>query len=296
MNTFMYDKATNTWTLWDFTNGLTAPPTCLAARSGGKMYVGHYQGIDIFENGSWSTLNLASEGISHINDIRFDANDHMWLATAEGLWKFDGTTWTNWNETNSNIAANRVTAIDIEYLTNYIYVSAHNTQIWPYYGGISYFDGTGNTFTTFLDGSSPLAHKQVEDIAIDGFGNIWALTQSEGFSIYNPTGIDGFECIDHTLERILSVDDNNQDGSLIAHNHPNPFTTTTTIEYISEDISPISLVVFDMLGRKINTMLITDVQMGNNSIALDLSHQVSGVYFCKLTSNSKSKTIKLLKN
>ena len=198
----MYDKTANTWEQWYTGNGLTGPATALGKGPNGEMYVGHYQGLDVYNNGTWTAIDLAPQGIERTNDIKFDSNGNLWLATTQGLWKYDGTTWTNWNETNSNIAANYVTAIDIDAANN-IYLSAHNTQIWPYYGGISYFDGTGSTFTTFLDGSSPLAHKQVEDIAVDSFGNIWALTQSEGFSIYNPNGIDGFDCIDHTLERTL---------------------------------------------------------------------------------------------
>ncbi|MCZ4318111.1 T9SS type A sorting domain-containing protein [Aequorivita viscosa] len=295
-NTFMYDKNTNTWTLWDNTNGLSAPPYCLTARPGGKMYAGNFQGIDVFENGAWTSINLSSEGISNVRDIAFDANDHMWIASAEGLWKYDGTTWTNWNESNSNIAANYVTAIDIDTTTNYVYLSAHNTQIWPYYGGISYFDGIASDFTTFLDGSSPLAHKQVEDIAIDSFGNIWALTQSEGFSIYNPAGIDGFECIDHTIERILSVPEFDDDNTLIAINHPNPFSSKTTIEVITEDSYPISIEIYDILGRKIQSFLERDIHIGKNEITVDLSSESTGIYFGKISTNKKSKTIKLLKN
>ncbi|MEM0519490.1 T9SS type A sorting domain-containing protein [Aequorivita flava] len=293
-NTAMYDKSNNTWTQWGYNNGLTGPPRCLSAH-GNAMYIGNYEGIDIYENGIWTTMDLTAQNITNVFDIKFDSNNTMWLATEEGLWRYDGSTWTNWNETNSNIAANHVTAIDID-ANDTIYLSAHNTYIWPYYGGISYFDGTGNTFTTFLDGSSPLAHKQVEDIAVDSFGNIWALTQSEGFSIYNPNGIDGFECIDHTLERILSVSDNNQDYSLTAYNHPNPFSTTTTIEYISEDLGPITINIYDILGRKVTTIPHESTQIGKNSITIDLSHQSSGLYFCKLSSDTKSKTIKLVKN
>ena len=293
-NTAMYDKTTNTWTQWGYNNGLTGPPQCLSAR-GNAMYIGHFEGIDIYENGTWTPMNLSAQGISNIRDIKFDSVDNMWLASEEGLWKYDGTTWTNWNETNSNIAANHVTAIDID-TNDQIYLSAHNTQISPYYGGFSYFDGSGSTFTTFLDGSSPLAHKQVEDIAVDSFGNIWTLTQSEGFSVYNPNGIDGFECIDHTLERTLGTPEVGTDSSLIASNHPNPFTTTTAIKYIAEDIAPVSIEIFDMLGRKIKSLSLKDIHPGKNDITLDLSGQESGIYLCKVSSDRKSKTIKLLKN
>ncbi|MBK7380942.1 MAG: T9SS type A sorting domain-containing protein [Ignavibacteriales bacterium] len=199
-NTFMYDKNTNAWTLWDNSNGITAIPTCLEARSGGKMYVAHFAGIDIYDNGVWSVMDLAAVGITYIYDFKFDASDNMWIGSPEGLWKFDGATWTNWNTTNSNIAADAVWAIEIDKENNIIYAGAHNTLNFPYYGGLSYFNGTGNVFTTFLEGSSPISHKQVEDLALDTLGNIWILTQGEGINVHNPNGVLGFECIDRTLK------------------------------------------------------------------------------------------------
>jgi ligand-binding sensor domain-containing protein len=295
-NLFMFDKNTSTWSLWNMSNGLTGAPLSLAGRQNGDMYVGRYQGIDIFSNGTWSTMDLSSQGIEHVYDIHFDTNDTMWLGTPNGLWSYDGTTWTTWNIDNSNIAANNVTSIDSDPSTNTIYVSAHNTYTWPYYGGISYFDGTGNTFTTFLAADSPLAHKQVEDIAVDGFGNIWALTQSEGFSIYNPNGISGFECIDRSLDRILGVDDASLSGSgLRGYNLPNPFEDSTTIIFYSEQSEPGRLAVFDLLGRKVAEQDLLDLFPGENRVTLDLDDEAAGIYFCKLQVGQGQNTIKLVK-
>ncbi|WP_034261610.1 Periplasmic ligand-binding sensor domain-containing protein [Altibacter lentus] len=293
VNTFMYDKVDNTWTLFDLSNGLTGAPNCLS-RHGNQMYLGHYQGIDIYEDGNWTTIDLTPQGIEHVRDIKFDSTDAMWLATTTGLWKYDGSTWTSWDTTNSNIAADYVTAIAIDSNDN-IYISAHNTQIWPYYGGISYFDGTGTTFTTFLAADSPLAHKQVEDIDVDSFGNIWALTQSEGFSIYNPNGIAGFECVDRSLERLLSVQDLTATEELQGISFPNPFEKTTTLSFSVPDASPVTIVVYDILGREMQRLEPKEIIPGENSVILDLSGKRSGIYFCTITSNKRSTTLKLIK-
>ena len=290
----MFDKVANTWTVWNMSNGLSAPPLCFGSR-GNAMYVGHYQGIDVFENGTWTNIDLTSQGIEHISHIAFDGNDHMWLGTTTGLWKFDGLDWTNWNESNSNIAADYVTAIDFDSANN-VYISAHNTYTWPYYGGISYFDGTGNTFTTFLDGSSPLAHKQVEDIAVDTFGNIWALTQSEGYTIYNPNGITGFDCIDRSLQRTLGANEVVFDPHLQGFNYPNPFSEKTTMVFHSEDANPVTVEIFDILGRSLTSFGISKVSVGKNSFPLNLSQQAPGIYFCKLTSGKQEVTVKIVKN
>ena len=295
-NTFMYDKAADTWTLWDMSNGLTSNPTCLTA-NGNKMFLGHYQGIDVYDNGTWTRIDLSGEGIEHVKDIKFDANGNMWIGTFDGLFLFDGTSWTTWNVDNSNIAANNITEIVIDDANNQIYISAHNTQIWPYYGGISYFDGTGTTFTTFLDASSPLAHKQVEDIALDSFGNLWALTQSEGFSIYNPNGIDGFGCIDRSIERTGTLGLNELTHTSLNNGFisPNPTNENTTLYINLSHDEPVEVSVFDVLGRKVQSTTVNEVVIGENTIQINLNNRDTGIYFCKVSSSTLNKTFKLIK-
>ncbi|MFN0188345.1 MAG: T9SS type A sorting domain-containing protein, partial [Bacteroidia bacterium] len=297
-NTFVYDKNTNTWTHYDITNGITAWPTCLAAHSGGKMYVCHIGGIDIYDNGIWSTWDLTTVGITHISDIEFDANNNLWLATLEGLWKYDGTTWTQWDITNSNIAATNVTNIKIDNTTNTIYASAEESVNFPYYGGISYFNGTGNVFTTFLQGTSPISEKYVKDLDIDTLGNLWIVTAGEGINVYNPNGVLGFECIDKTLQGggTTSIDSPSSLNENEITTSPNPLQSTTTITFNLPSIKNTSLSLLDVLGRTVKIIPLGILPAGENKAIIDLSELNRGIYFCKIISNGSQQTVKLIKN
>ncbi|MBK8983612.1 MAG: T9SS type A sorting domain-containing protein [Ignavibacteria bacterium] len=304
-STFMYDKNTNLWTLWDLSNGLTGPPSCLTARSGGRMYLGNYQGIDVYDNGVWSLFDLAQVGITHVFDIEFDANENMWIGSPEGLWKFDGTAWTNWNTSNSNIAADNVSSVEIDKVRNIIYVGAHNIENWPYYGGLSHFNGTGNLFSTFLEGSSPISHKQVEDLALDTLGNIWILTQSEGINVHNPNGLLGFECIDKRLQTGPTGISSNtviaKDFSL-SQNYPNPFNPITTINYeiprdsrrLPDGKTDVKLIVLDITGKEV-AMLVNEKQnAGSYSVKWNALNFPSGVYFYKLETGTNFEVKKMM--
>jgi hypothetical protein len=293
----MYDKNTNTWTMWDLSNGITGQPHCMTAHAGGKMYLGHYGGYDLYDNGVWTSVNLMSIGISSVYEIEFDDSNNMWLGTPEGLWRYDGTSWTNWNESNSNIAADFVSSIEIDQTRNIIYVAAFNVQNWPYYGGLSYFNGSGNSFTTFLEGSSPISHKQVEDLALDTLGNIWILTQSEGVSVHNPNGLLGFECIDKRIQtgttNISSVSVN-ADSYVLSQNYPNPFNPVTKIDYKIAQPDFVSLKIFDLLGKEVAALVSKRQNAGSYSVEWNASHYPSGVYFYKLKTGSFSEVKRMM--
>jgi len=105
-------------------------------------------------------------------------------------------------------------------------------------------------------------------------------------------------------------------------NYPNPFNPTTTIRYSipspvisnpfgderspnNNEISPptswtrnnkinVQLVVFDILGRQVKTLVNEKKKKGNYTVQFDASNLSSGVYFYRLKSGNLIKTRKML--
>ena len=152
------------------------------------------------------------------------------------------------------------------------------------------------TFTTFLAEDSPLGHKQVEDIEVDEFGNIWALAQSEGFSIYNPNGISGFKCIDRSLQReTFGISEETFENNQSLWSYPNPFENSTSVVFNTESTNTATIEVVNILGQQVFQKEITNIQRGTNEITLDLSDHTAGIYFCTLSNNHGKASIKLIK-
>lgn len=77
-------------------------------------------------------------------------------------------------------------------------------------------------------------------------------------------------------------------------NYPNPFNPTTVISYQLPAISVVTLRVYDVLGRKITTLVDDVQQAGIHSVRWDASRYSSGVYLYRLTSNAFVQTRKMV--
>ncbi len=83
-------------------------------------------------------------------------------------------------------------------------------------------------------------------------------------------------------------------------NYPNPFNPTTAISYtIGDDgsswaSSMVLLTVYDVLGKKIATLVNERQQPGSYSVTFNASSLASGVYLARLSSNGRSQSIKLV--
>jgi len=78
-------------------------------------------------------------------------------------------------------------------------------------------------------------------------------------------------------------------------NHPNPFNPTTTIRYDLPKDSHVSLVIYDVLGRKV-AEVINEVQgAGFKSVTWDASAVASGVYLARFTAIDENGSVKLSK-
>ncbi len=82
-----------------------------------------------------------------------------------------------------------------------------------------------------------------------------------------------------------AVDESKPLRFALHQNYPNPFNPTTELRYQISEVSRVTLNVFDMLGRKVAT-LVDEVQgSGFKSVEFKAEGLASGVYFYRLRVN-----------
>ncbi|MEQ8525855.1 DUF2341 domain-containing protein [Gracilimonas sp.] len=77
-------------------------------------------------------------------------------------------------------------------------------------------------------------------------------------------------------------------------NYPNPFNPTTTIPFGLTEESDVTLEVFDILGRKVQTLVSETLPAGNYNIPFQAGRLASGVYLYRILTNQKVLTNKMV--
>ncbi len=71
-------------------------------------------------------------------------------------------------------------------------------------------------------------------------------------------------------------------SSQLFQNYPNPFSRITTIEFDQPYSSQVRLVVFDLAGREVSTVLDQTVPAGRHAVTWNAHHVPPGVYLYRL--------------
>jgi alpha-amylase len=77
-------------------------------------------------------------------------------------------------------------------------------------------------------------------------------------------------------------------------NYPNPFNPTTVISYQVPSVSDVKLEIFDVLGRKVATLVERKQEPGVYSVSFNASSLASGVYFYRLQAAGFVQTRKMM--
>jgi hypothetical protein len=77
-------------------------------------------------------------------------------------------------------------------------------------------------------------------------------------------------------------------------NYPNPFNPTTHFGFGIADFGFVSLIVYDVLGKAVATVVNENLKPGKYEVAFDATHLASGVYYYRLRANSFLETKKFV--
>lgn len=168
-----------------------------------------------------------------------------------------------------------------------------------------------NTGNDFVQAQSPAVNDidrdgDLELMLIDGEGNlkIWdapakyqqttELYWSQPFANAQHTGE-----LDTLYLTDLSAIDEEPVSAAVDHyalhqNYPNPFNPTTAISYQLSVVSQVELMVYNILGQKVQTLVNRKQQAGTYSIVFDAAGLASGIYFYRLQAGNFVRVRKMI--
>lgn len=77
---------------------------------------------------------------------------------------------------------------------------------------------------------------------------------------------------------------------ILHQNHPNPFSSSTKIEFTLAEAGNITLRVYNTLGQEVTRLIDEELEAGKHNIAWNAAELPSGVYYYRLSSRYQSRT------
>ena len=80
----------------------------------------------------------------------------------------------------------------------------------------------------------------------------------------------------------------------LEQNYPNPFNPTTVVRYQLPVVSDVKLVVYDILGREVTTLVNEKKEPGNYAVTFDSEGLASGIYLYRLSAGDRVETRRMI--
>lgn len=181
---------------------------------------------------------------------------------------FDGG--DSWEYTETQTVSNRAIVCD-PVIFNIVFVGSDG-------GGVLISTDAGASYNYMNEN---LGNHNVHCLAIDHHGRLLAGTNNGIYMYEFPVSI---EEADNSLPRSTSL----------YHNYPNPFNANTTIRYKLPNASKVTLDIYDVLGRKVQTLINKTQPSGVHSLIWNAKEFSSGIYFYKLTAAEFEQSEKMM--
>ncbi len=112
-------------------------------------------------------------------------------------------------------------------------------------------------------------------------------TSYSNFSVWTYTWINDW---------VTAVDNNKQsvNSYTLYQNYPNPFNPTTQINYSIEKAGMVTLNVYDVLGRKVASLINEYQTAGSHTLNFNAASLASGIYFYRLEAGNYNSVKKMI--
>ena len=249
----------------------TLPGTLYAGTFGDSLYVT----TDFAE--TWARPEGDGLGNGYIFDIEIDPlSGNLFVGTAQGIY-YSPNGGDNWTGLNSAfpIPAVPPEVRNIAFDSNgAFFASTWGQGVW------SSLDWQANALSEFALRESSVVNMTVAD----GMVNIFT-TSGEVFRF--------------AVESSVSSVDTEEAQELptaytLEQNYPNPFNPTTSIAFSLPQSAQVSLAVYDVLGRRVATLVNGQLTAGQHSVQFEASSLPSGMYLYRLTTPNGSISQKMI--
>ena len=193
----------------------------------------------------------------------------------------DETYWTSFNFTGTTTQ----------------HIDLRNNSLLPHYNIRFHPDMEGTNYTWYKDDIVQGYERELyfDSLLIDDAGTYYCIVDEQR----SRDIIVGSDIVSDVEEECIEAKINTPSGFILEQNYPNPFNPNTTINYKIPAknkvfTSPTTLIVYDLLGKKIQTLVNEQQSPGNYSVTFTASSLPSGVYFYRLQSGEYSATKKLM--
>jgi len=301
--TGLTNTSINFWSATD--EGMPLVKDAIAGTKGDGIFAADYTTPFIYD---WSPASSGLTGDALFINDGFAGVQLAVLATEGGIYRVQGGE-TEWSAVNDGLTGSALNANDIYWFGFYMLATD---------GGLYYVINLGDTWTQvipdeklnivfFVDTDISPTEMIVYALGENGFysydfetwtqmdfggiqGEVTA-AQADSTNLYIGFTIDGKDGKESggiyrkPLEQFITGIEYNFGVSTKAQlkqNYPNPFSGTTKINYSISNSGFVSLKVYDVFGREIQTLANEFQTIGTYTIPFDASHLDEGIYFYSL--------------
>jgi ligand-binding sensor domain-containing protein len=278
----------------------------------GTLWIGTADGLVSYDgDNNWDTYTkhyytkLPSD---NINALAVDIDNNLWIGTEAGLAKFDGSQWEVFTKENSPLPDNTIWSLHADrygtiYIGTYegglaikngddwkihtkyscalmnnqinVVLKDERTNVWV--GNIGLFKLDQNDdWITYHTANTELPSNRVISIEESMYGDIWIGTYGKGAALFR--------------HPFTGVEDENVKSLEKSVAYPNPTSETTTIEYQIDKAEYVTIIVSDMFGNRIATLVNKWLDPRQYREVFEVSELSQGTYFYTIIAGNSRKT------